>query len=294
VAHLFKKFLMMAVLLTSALGYAQAGDPARVLAEVKGFDFSALSAQAKKELAAVLTDEFDSCGRPLTLLASLKRGDACKHTRRMVAFAAGLATSGQTAGEILVELSRHNQGFLKPRTTLKVDDRQCLGPADAKVTMVEFSDFECPYCGAARPILEAFIKTRPQARLCWSPFPLDQHPNAKLCGQAALFARDQGKFWAIHDGLFENQLSISADFVKQLLVKQGLDLKAFEKAAAAGKYLDELNASKEAGRTGGVDSTPTLFVNGRKHSLGFSPEALGASVDDELEWAAGNSSWPSN
>ncbi len=293
-AQLLKKFLPLAVLLTAGLAAAQAADPARVLSELKGFDFSALAPQAKKELAAVLTDEFDACGRPLTLLASLKKGDACKHTRRVVALAATLAAGGSTAQEILVQVSRHNQSFNRPRATFKVDDRLCLGPADAKVTLVEFSDFECPYCGAARPMLEAFIKTRPQARLCWAPFPLDQHPNGKLCGQAALFARDQGKFWAVHDGLFENQLSISPDFVRQLVARQGLDLKAFEKAVAAGRYLDELTASKEAGKAAGVDSTPTLFFNGRKHQLGWSVEALGTSVDDELEWAAGNNSWPAN
>jgi protein-disulfide isomerase len=294
VAHLFKKMSLVAVLTASSLALAQAAEAERVLADAKGFDFSTLAPQAKRELSSVLTDEFDSCGRPLTLLASLKKGDACKHTRRMVALAASLAATGSTAGEILVELSRHNQAFGRPRAPFKVDDRACVGPRDAKVTLVEFSDFECPFCASARPVLEAFVQQRPQARLCWSPFPLDQHPNAKLCGQAALFARDAGKFWAVHDALFENQLSISADFVRQLLARQGLDVKAFEKAVAAGKYLDELNASKEAGKNAGVDSTPTLFLNGRKHQLGFTPEGLGASLDDELDWITGNNGWPAN
>jgi protein-disulfide isomerase len=224
----------------------------------------------------------------------LKKGDACPHTRRLVALAATQAAAGLTASEILVALSRHNQGFARPRSSFTIDDRTCLGPSGAKVTLVEFSDFECPYCAASRPVLEAFVKSRPQARLCWAPFPLDQHPHAKLCGQAALFARDAGKFWAVHDALFENQLAISPEFVKQLLAKQGLDVKAFEKATAAGKYLDELTASKEAGKLAGVDATPTVYLNGRKHQLGFGPEGLGASVDDELEWIAGNSSWPTN
>jgi protein-disulfide isomerase len=283
-----------AVCLGGSSALAQASDPARVLADASGFDFSALAPQAKKELASVLTDEFDACGRPLTLLASLKKGDACKHTRRMVALAAVQAAGGLTASEILVSLSRHNQGFSRARASFKVDERTCLGPPDARVTLVEFSDFECPFCASARPLLEAFVRTRPQARLCWAPFPLDVHPNAKLCGQAALFARDAGKFWAVHDALFENQLSISPDFVRQLLARQGLDVKAFEKAIAAGRYLDELSASKEAGKAAAVDATPTVYVNGRKHQLGFAPEGLATSVDDELEWMAGNNGWPAN
>jgi glutaredoxin len=273
---------------------AQPTDPARALADLPGFDFSRLPPPAKKELLAVLTDEFDYCGRPLTLMGSLKKGDACKHTRRLVGHAARLASEGAPAPEIIVQLSKYNVSFLKARADFKVDERQCQGPKDAKVTLVEFSDFECPYCAAARPVLEAFVKSKPQTRLCMMPFPLQMHPNAMLAGQAALFARDQGKFWAVHDALFDNQLSLSESFIRQLVGKHGLDVKAFEKAVAAGKYVDELNASKEAGRQAGVESTPSVYINGRKHSLPLNADALSLAVDDELEWLAGNHAWPSN
>jgi protein-disulfide isomerase len=245
-------------------------------------------------LAAVLTDEFDSCGRPLTLLASLKKGDACKHTRRMVGLAAGQAAEGSTANEILVSLSKYNQTFGKGRASFKLDERTCQGPKDAKVTFVEFSDFECPYCAAARPIIEGFVKGKPGVRLCWAAFPLSQHPNSTPAGQAALFARDNGKFWGVHDGLFDAQLSMSVDTIKAVLKSQGLDVKAYEKAALAGKYVDELNASREMGKNAGVDSTPSIFVNGRRYVLGLSSEALNATVDDELDWMSGNNAWPSN
>lgn len=294
VAHLFAKPVMVASLLTSALALAQPADPARVLADVPGFDFARLPAPAKKELAAVLTDEFDYCGRPMTLLGSLKKGDACKHTRRLVGYAATLAAEGNAATELIVQLSKYNQTFLKPRGSFKVDERQCQGPKDAKVTLVEFSDFECPFCAAARPVLEAFVKGKPGTRLCSMPFPLQQHPNSTLAGQAVLFARDAGKFWPVHDALFDHQLSLSEGFIKQLLGKHGLDVKAFEKALAANKYVDELSASKEAGKAAGVESTPSLFVNGRKYPLSLSADALGLAVDDELDWLAGNNAWPAN
>jgi protein-disulfide isomerase len=274
-----------------AVGVAFAEDRAL---DVPGFDFSRLPAAAKKELSAVLTDEFDYCGRPLTLLASLKKGDACKHTKRLVGYAASEAANGAGANEILVAVSKYNQSFGKARATFKVDERTCVGPKDAKVTLVEFSDFECPFCAAARPMLEDLVKAKPNVRLCWSAFPLQQHPNATLAGQAALFARDNGKFWAMHDGLFDAQLSMSEATIKGLVTKLGLDLKAFEKAVAANKYVDELNASKEAGKLAGVDSTPNLFVNGRKFALGLSADSLSLTIDDELDWLAGNSAWPAN
>lgn len=293
VAHLLTRSVTVTLVLVSSLALAQT-DPSRVLADVPGFDFSRLPPPAKRELVSVLTDEFDYCGRPLTLLASLKKGDACKHTRRLVGLGATMAAEGSAATEIIVSLSKYNQGFNKTRGVFKPDERQCMGPKDAKVTIVEFSDFECPFCAAARPILEDYVKQRAQVRLCWMAYPLPMHANGVLAGQAALFARDAGKFWQMHDALFDNQLSISEDFIKQLVGKQGLDLKAFEKAVAAKKYVDELDASKEAGKKAGVDSTPSIFVNGRKYSLGLNAESLSLAVDDELDWLTGNSAWPSN
>ncbi len=292
-AHLLAKFVTVALVFTSTVTLAQT-DPSRVLSDIPGFDFSRLPAPAKRELASVLTDEFDYCGRPLTLLASIKKGDACKHSRRLVGYAATLAAEGAPATEIIVQLSKYNQGFNKGRAAFKHDERQCLGPKDAKVTIAEFSDFECPFCAAARPILEEFVKQRPNVRLCWMAFPLQQHPTALFAGQAALFARDAGKFWQVHDALFDNQLSISEDFIRQLLGKQGLDLKAFEKVVAAKKYVDELEASKEAGRKAGVESTPSIYVNGRKYPLGLNTESLSLAVDDELDWLTGNNAWPPN
>lgn len=299
-AHLLKKWVFLslfcAVTLSQA-GLAQVGQPqdgSRVLAELPGFDFSTLPAPAKRELASVLTDEFDACGRPLTLLASLKKGDACKHTRRVVGLAALLASDGKTANEILVTISKYNQGFSRTRASFKIDERTCSGPKDAKVTMVEFSDFECPFCAAARPILEEFVKAHPTMRLCWAAFPLPMHPNATLAGQAVLFARDNGKFWAMHDALFEAQLSMSPETIHALVQKVGLDVKAFDKAVAANKWVDELNASKDAGRAAGVGSTPSIFLNGRAYQLGLAPEMLSATLDDELDWLAGHNAWPAN
>ena len=103
-AHLLKKFLTAVMVLAGGLApsaRAQSADAAKALAELPGFDFSRLSPFAKRELATVLTDEFDACGRPLTLLGSLKKGDACRHTKRVVGMAAGLSSEGAGANEII-------------------------------------------------------------------------------------------------------------------------------------------------------------------------------------------------
>jgi protein-disulfide isomerase len=259
-----------------------------VLAGIPGLDFSILPPPAQKELAAVMTDEFCYCGCPHTLGACLKTHPACKHAKRMVRLAAGDAAAGLTSNEIIVGLQKYYLSF-KDRANLKADPRMCTGSPDAKVTLVEFSDFECPFCGAARPLLEQFVKdSAGKVRLCYAPFPLKAHANAIPAGQAALFARDQGKFWEMHDLLFENQTTLSVDAIKGLAAKMGLNAAELAKVLAGSKYQDELNASKEAGTTAGVNATPTVYVNGRKLELPLSPELLQQTVEDEQEWSANN------
>lgn len=272
-------------------GAAPAQDAAATLRALPHFDFSSLAASAKQELVAVLSDEFDYCGRPLTLLAALSRADACAHTRRLVSHAAAQLAEGASANEVILALSKYNQSFNRPRAKLPIDERACRGAKDASVTLLVFSDFECPACAGARPALEALASTRPDARLCWAPFPLSQHPHSALTAQAALFARNEGKFWATHDALFERQASLTEATVFQVLAKVGLDTKAFEKAMASGGLLSDLDATKQAARRAGVDSTPSVFVNGRKLTLGVSAATLALSVDDELDWQAGRQTW---
>ena len=286
-----RTFALALVLISSA---TLAEDARAVLNNLPGLDFSRLPVAAQSQLAQVFTDEFDYCGRPMTLAASLKKGDACKHTRRLAAYAAAQANDGSPSTEIINALSKYNQSFTAKRPTLKPDERLCQGPVMAKVTVIEFSDFECPYCAAARPMLEQLASARPQMRLCYAPFPLSGHPHGLPAAQTAMFARDYGKFWPMHDMLFDNQTAFSDQLFGQLAKKLGLDDKLLAKALGSGKYKEELDASREMGKAAGVDSTPSIFFNGRKLSLIPTAESLAVSLDDELDWTDGHNAWPSN
>jgi protein-disulfide isomerase len=208
----------------------------------------------------------------------------------MAVLAAADAASGIAAVETIVSLSKYYASFPAKRFNPTVDPRQCTGPADAKVTLVEYSDFECPFCAAARPLLESFAKENGKVRLCWAPYPLSNHPNAMPSANAALYARDHGKFWEMHDALFENQINLSPEFIVQLGVKLGLDGKELQKAISTGAYNTALTESKDFARKAGVESTPTIFINGRQHRLSIDKETLTHAVDDELEWSA-NKGW---
>jgi protein-disulfide isomerase len=154
----------------------------------------------------------------------------------MAKLAADQASLGVPAAEITNSLSTYYLGFSDSRRTFKYDDRVCLGAKDAKVTLVEFSDFECPHCARARPLLEKLVKDHPKVRLCSLPFPLAMHPNAADASALALLAKEKGKFWALHDAFFENQTRLSPDTLRSLASQAGLSAKDVERALSPGKF----------------------------------------------------------
>jgi protein-disulfide isomerase len=253
-------------------------------------DAATLAPAARSEYDRVLQDEFCGCGSPHSLGQCLKGHPECRHSRRLAQIAAVEASRGLTAAEIGVELARYDQGFRDARATFKTDDRQCRGKGP--VTLVEFSDFECPHCALLRPALEKFAsENASRVKLCWMAFPLTQHPNSIPAVQAALLARDKGKFWPVHDAIFENQSRLSSDVLQEILVKAGIPAAEWKKVLANTTYQEEAQTQRAAGIAAGVNATPTLFVNGRRLDLVPSPEILAITVDDELDWQNTRGTW---
>jgi len=253
-------------------------------------DAAALPPAARAEYDRVLEDEFCGCGSPHSLGQCLKSHPECRHSRRLGQIAALEAARGVTAAEIGVELARYDQGFRDARSTFKVDERQCRGKGP--VTLVEFSDFECPHCALLRPALEKFASDNStRVKLCWMSFPLSQFPNSMPAAQAALLARDKGKLWPVHDAIFENQRRLSPDVLQEILVKAGIPAAEWKKAQADRTYQEQAEAQRSAGVAAGVNATPTVFVNGRKLDLAPSPEILAITVDDELDWQKTRGTW---
>ncbi|MBN1209299.1 MAG: thioredoxin domain-containing protein [Myxococcaceae bacterium] len=270
---------------------APPANPGAALTGIPGMDFSALPPAAQRELATVFSDEFCYCGCPHTLGACLKQHTGCRHAKRMARLAAINVAEGDAATEVIVNLSRYYASFRGARAELKVDPRMCMGDANAPVTLAEFSDFECPYCAHARPLLEEFArKHADKVRFCYLPFPLSIHANALPAGQAALWARDQGKFWEMHDALFAHQANLAPAALPAIADKIGLPGAKLQEALKAGTYKDELERFRSMGNAANITGTPALFFNGRPYALelGLEAEKLAHSVEDELEWRANN------
>jgi protein-disulfide isomerase len=146
-------------------------------------------------------------------------------------------------------------------------DDPFTGGANAKVVIVEFSDFQCPACGQAYPVLKQ-IKADylDKIKLVYRDFPLSQHTFAFKAAEAANCANEQSQFWAYHDILFENQDNLGADALKQYAADLGLDTAKFNSCLDSGKYAQEVSNDLADGAAAGVSSTPTFFINNKRYS----------------------------
>jgi protein-disulfide isomerase len=141
------------------------------------------------------------------------------------------------------------------------------GPDDAPVTLVEYGDFECPYCGMAHPIVQAAQRDLgTQLRFVFRHFPLaEAHPHARLAAQAAEAAGVQGRFWEMHDMLFEHQNALDVADLVGYAESLGLDSAQFARDLESGTYAKKARDDFRSGVRSGVNGTPTFFVNGTRY-----------------------------
>jgi protein-disulfide isomerase len=162
-------------------------------------------------------------------------------------------------------------------------DAPGFGPANAKVTVVEYSDFECPFCGRAAEVVEKLkAKYGTQVRFVFRQYPLPMHANATLAAEASLAAHAQGKFWPFHDLLFQNQRSLDRKSLEEFATKAGLDMGKFKKALDDHTHAAMVKSDMKLGEEAGVSGTPTLFVGTERVSNPTDFEAVSKQIDAKL------------
>jgi protein-disulfide isomerase len=179
------------------------------------------------------------------------------------------------------------QVFLKvpdpPVLKIAIDDQPWTGAADAPVTIIEFTDYECPSCGRTAPVLEEVVKEYAnKVKLVVRDFPLDQHTHAFKAALAAEAAREQGKYWQYASLLFKNQKALEVENLKDYATQIGLDRARFDQALDTEKYAENLKRELRDGGLVGVDSNPTVFING-KRIRDKSAEGLRAAIEAALK-----------
>jgi protein-disulfide isomerase len=160
-------------------------------------------------------------------------------------------------------------------------DDHARGPAGAPVTLVEYGDFECPFCGQAEHVVQALQKKYPDAlRVVFRSFPLQQHRHAEAAAEAAEFAADHGKFWELHDLLYAHQDALDEHHLFGYIKQIGLDPDALGAALSDQRYRPLIEETKEGGEESGIPGTPAFFLNG----VLFEDDPTEANLGHAIDW----------
>ncbi len=166
-----------------------------------------------------------------------------------------------------------------------------MGPADAPITLVEFSDYECPFCKRAEPTVKQVMERyKGKIRLVYRHYPLEFHARAKPAAEAAACADDQGKFWEYHKLIFTDVGgSLAAEDLEKVAEKAGLDLNGFKACVSENRFAEQVNVDTQAGAAAGVNGTPHFFINGIPLSGAQPLSAFTRVIDAELARVGGDS-----
>jgi len=166
------------------------------------------------------------------------------------------------------------------------EDRDHIqGPAEAAVTLVEYGDYECPYCGAAYPIIkEVQERIGERLRFVFRNFPIStSHPHAEQAAEAAEAAATQGRFWQMHDLLYENQQRLGDEDLRAYAEQLGLELESFVQELAEHAHANRVREDFMSGVRSGVNGTPTFYINGSRHDDSYDVETLLAALERAAE-----------
>jgi len=226
------------------------------------------------------------CG--LKTAECIMKDPSCSYSRQLAA----VAIKGVKDGKTLMEISKlmdaspkaHRPKLLEDPVAIPVAGAPERGPADARITIVEFSDFECPYCSAAVKQVDQIMAAYPKdVKLFYKQFPLSMHPHAPKAAEASLAANEQGKFWEMHDLLFANFRKLSEDNMLAWAKQIGLDVDKFKADLDSGKFQATVKKDEADGDTAGVYGTPAFFINGKLYNGPMELAAVKPILEAELK-----------
>ena len=242
-------------------------------------DTSALTDNERRVFSELVNAQLSPCGEPVSIAQCVNEKRACNSCVPAARYVARLVAEGMEKGEIETLFAARFDP--KKKVTIATADAPVRGAPMAKITIVEFSDFECPYCGAAHPALSSLLSQFDgQVNLVFKNFPLDGHKNAMPAARAAVAAQLQGKFWELADRLFEHQRELNAESIRELAKEAGLDMSRFDADLASPVVQERVDRDKKEGTSLGIQGTPSLFVNGRPYKEGI--QSLSKYLKEEL------------
>jgi len=253
-----------------------------MLMEAPGVDTSRLSEAQRGVFFQVINTEPSACDKPHSMARSLKDDPGCRDSQLAAQFVADALAAGHPVSAVKEALPE----VVKALTPQEIDvaGRPVYGSERAPVTVVVFADFQCPHCRAEAPVLrKAVDQFRGRARLVYKHFPITGHDRAKVAAIATEAAHEQGKFWQMHDLVFENQNDLSDANIRKWAEQIGLDMAKFDASFKAQNGKAVVEKDKADGETLGITGTPAVFVNGRQVIPLIFEGNVTAWIDDALK-----------
>ena len=265
-------------------GGGDQSQPREKVVEVKGIDTTALTARERTEWSAEVSELLSPCpDQPVSIAQCVNESRKCTACLPAARYLLEQVRRGRTRSQVeAIYRARFAADQVK---NIEIGDSPSKGPAGAPIVIVEWADFECPACGAVRPVLDQLYEKYPDSvRLVFKHYPLSIHQNAEKAARSAVAAERQGKFWEMHRVLFENQTQLSIENVEKLAQGIGLDLARFRQDRDSEATADRVAKDRRQGESFDLASTPSLFINGRHFvDSGELPVDLDDWVKLELE-----------
>jgi protein-disulfide isomerase len=251
-----------------------------------GVDWGGLSAAKKQAALRVMQTEGCACGCDMKIAECRVKDPTCGVSRKLAKAVVAGTVSGKNTTELKAELKRvanEPSPVFEDPVKISLTGAPVRGPENARLTIVEFSDFQCPYCSKAVQETKEVLKRFPKdVKLVFKEFPLDTHSEAEFGAEAALAAQAQGKFWEMHDLLYAGFPDLSTARVDSYAKQLNLDLTRFHADLESHKYRARVQAEEKQGEDAGVDATPTFFFNGKKFNGSFDVAAVVPLIKKEL------------
>jgi len=256
-------------------------------ANLPGIDFTGLSPAQKTSALKILREQGCSCGCDMKVAECRVKDPVCGVSRSLAAMVIKELKAGKSPAEVGGMLAEEAKKGPAPRPLLEepvsisTEGDPVRGPANAKITIVEFSDFQCPYCAVAAGKVNTLLTQNKDVKLVFKQFPLDIHGQARLAAQASLAAGAQGKFWELHDKMFANYRKLSRENILAWAKDIGLDVPKFTQDLENPAYKKTVTREMNEGVNLGVSGTPSFFINGKKYNGPIEPEQLKPILDAE-------------
>jgi protein-disulfide isomerase len=262
----------------------------QTLKTLNGVDFTGLTPARQATALKAIRAMDCTCGCDMKVAECRVKDPNCGYSKNLSAAIVDAVKAGKGSADAIEAAKATRWGhqvqhkLLDDPVQIPTQGAPTMGPANARITLVEFSDFQCPYCSKASTQIAAIVKAYPKdVKLVFKQFPLDNHPQALISAQAALAAHNQGKFWELHDLMFANRTKLSPGAIHFWAESLKLDMKKFDADLNSAPVKKQVLKDLDDGEKAGVEGTPTLYINGQRYNGDLDLPKIKPVMDEQLK-----------